>query len=124
MRTLIRERLRRGVRRASTCIADADHARPPAFALGEKIDDPLAMYLSDIFTAPSTWPGLPAVALPCGLDARGLPLSLQLIGRPFAEATCSASAAPSSARPERRLCRPTLGGTAETPAAGAPGAAP
>ncbi len=57
-----------------------------AFALGEKVDDPLAMYLSDIFTTPANLTGLPAVALPSGLDERGLPLSLQLIGRPFEEA--------------------------------------
>jgi aspartyl-tRNA(Asn)/glutamyl-tRNA(Gln) amidotransferase subunit A len=57
----------------------------PAFGIGEKVDDPLAMYLSDIFTAPINLAGLPALALPSGHD-RGLPLSLQLIGRPFAEA--------------------------------------
>jgi aspartyl-tRNA(Asn)/glutamyl-tRNA(Gln) amidotransferase subunit A len=57
----------------------------PAFAIGEKVDDPLAMYLSDIFTAPINLAGLPALALPSGND-QGLPLSLQLIGRPFAEA--------------------------------------
>ena len=58
-----------------------------AWRLGEKVDDPLAMYLSDIFTTPANLAGLPAVAVPSGLDARGLPLSLQIMGRPFAEAT-------------------------------------
>jgi aspartyl-tRNA(Asn)/glutamyl-tRNA(Gln) amidotransferase subunit A len=58
-----------------------------AFRLGEKLDDPLAMYLSDVFTTPASLVGLPAVAVPCGLDAQGLPLSLQLMGRPFEEAT-------------------------------------
>ena len=57
----------------------------PAFALGEKSGDPLAMYLSDIFTTPASLAGLPAVALPCGSDAAGLPLSLQLMAAPFAE---------------------------------------
>jgi aspartyl-tRNA(Asn)/glutamyl-tRNA(Gln) amidotransferase subunit A len=57
-----------------------------AFAIGEKVDDPLEMYLSDIYTAPINLAGLPAVALPSGLDPSGLPLSLQLVGRPFAEA--------------------------------------
>jgi aspartyl-tRNA(Asn)/glutamyl-tRNA(Gln) amidotransferase subunit A len=57
-----------------------------AFAVGEKTDDPLAMYLSDIFTTPASLAGLPAVALPCGSDADGLPLSLQLMAAPFAEA--------------------------------------
>ena len=58
-----------------------------AFGIGEKMDDPLAMYLSDIFTAPASLTGLPAVSVPSGLDGRGLPLSLQLMGRPFEEAT-------------------------------------
>ncbi|HEX9670955.1 MAG TPA: Asp-tRNA(Asn)/Glu-tRNA(Gln) amidotransferase subunit GatA [Thermoanaerobaculia bacterium] len=58
-----------------------------AFALGEKVDDPLAMYLSDIFTTPASLLGLPAVAVPSGADDEGLPLSLQIMGRPFDEAT-------------------------------------
>jgi aspartyl-tRNA(Asn)/glutamyl-tRNA(Gln) amidotransferase subunit A len=57
-----------------------------AFAIGERVDDPLAMYLSDIYTAPVNLAGLPAIALPSGLDPNGLPLSLQLVGKPFAEA--------------------------------------
>ncbi|MFL6259419.1 MAG: Asp-tRNA(Asn)/Glu-tRNA(Gln) amidotransferase subunit GatA [Thermoanaerobaculia bacterium] len=57
-----------------------------AFRLGEKVDDPLAMYLSDIFTTPANLTGLPAVAVPSGTDANGLPLSLQILGRPFGEA--------------------------------------
>jgi aspartyl-tRNA(Asn)/glutamyl-tRNA(Gln) amidotransferase subunit A len=56
-----------------------------AFGLGEKTGDPLAMYLSDIFTTPASLAGLPAVALPCGEDADGLPLSLQLMAAPFEE---------------------------------------
>ncbi|HSS77059.1 MAG TPA: amidase family protein, partial [Thermoanaerobaculia bacterium] len=58
-----------------------------AFRLGEKVDDPLAMYLSDIFTTPASLVGLPTVAVPSGSDDGGLPLSLQIMGRPFAEAT-------------------------------------
>jgi len=58
-----------------------------AFALGEKVDDPLTMYLSDIFTVPANLAGLPGVAVPSGLDDRGLPLSLQLLARPFDEST-------------------------------------
>jgi aspartyl-tRNA(Asn)/glutamyl-tRNA(Gln) amidotransferase subunit A len=64
----------------------------PAFGLGAKTDDPLAMYLSDIFTTPASLAGLPAVALPCGCDASGLPLSLQLMAAPFEEATLLRSA--------------------------------
>jgi aspartyl-tRNA(Asn)/glutamyl-tRNA(Gln) amidotransferase subunit A len=57
-----------------------------AFRLGEKVEDPLAMYLSDIFTVPANLAGLPALAVPMGLDDAGLPLSLQVLGRPFDDA--------------------------------------
>ncbi|NBX91916.1 MAG: Asp-tRNA(Asn)/Glu-tRNA(Gln) amidotransferase subunit GatA [Proteobacteria bacterium] len=56
-----------------------------AFKLGEKTDDPLKMYLSDIFTLPVNLAGLPGVSVPCGLDKKNLPIGLQLIGRPFEE---------------------------------------
>ena len=58
-----------------------------AFALGEKQDDPLAMYLNDVFTVPTSLAGLPGLALPSGLSKNGLPLGLQLIGRAFDEET-------------------------------------
>jgi aspartyl-tRNA(Asn)/glutamyl-tRNA(Gln) amidotransferase subunit A len=58
-----------------------------AFGIGERMDDPLAMYLSDIFTAPASLVGLPAFAVPTGLDDDGLPQSLQIMGRMFDEAT-------------------------------------
>jgi aspartyl-tRNA(Asn)/glutamyl-tRNA(Gln) amidotransferase subunit A len=58
-----------------------------AFAAGEKSDDPLAMYLNDVFTVPSSLTGLPAISVPAGLSADGLPLGLQLIAKPFDEAT-------------------------------------
>lgn len=58
-----------------------------AFGIGDKIDDPLAMYLSDVFTVPVNLAGLPALSVPCGFDSSGLPIGLQLIGRPWDEAT-------------------------------------
>ncbi|WP_018632614.1 Asp-tRNA(Asn)/Glu-tRNA(Gln) amidotransferase subunit GatA [Neomegalonema perideroedes] len=57
----------------------------PAFGLGEKTNDPVAMYLEDVFTVPVNLAGLPAVSLPAGLAQQGTPLGLQLIGRPFDE---------------------------------------
>jgi aspartyl-tRNA(Asn)/glutamyl-tRNA(Gln) amidotransferase subunit A len=57
-----------------------------AFRLGERVDDPLAMYLSDIYTVTANLAGLPAVSVPCGHDADGLPIGLQIIGKPFDEA--------------------------------------
>jgi aspartyl-tRNA(Asn)/glutamyl-tRNA(Gln) amidotransferase subunit A len=56
-----------------------------AFALGEKSADPIAMYLNDVFTVPSSLAGLPAMSVPGGLDAQGLPLGLQIIGRALDE---------------------------------------
>ncbi|MEQ9814282.1 MAG: Asp-tRNA(Asn)/Glu-tRNA(Gln) amidotransferase subunit GatA [Azospirillaceae bacterium] len=58
-----------------------------AFALGDKQDDPVAMYLNDVFTVPANLAGLPGISVPAGLDAQGLPLGLQLIGRAFDEET-------------------------------------
>jgi aspartyl-tRNA(Asn)/glutamyl-tRNA(Gln) amidotransferase subunit A len=59
-----------------------------AFAIGERgRADPIEMYLNDVFTVTVNMAGLPAVSVPAGLDSRGLPLGLQLIGRPFAEET-------------------------------------
>jgi len=57
-----------------------------AFALGAKIDDPLQMYLNDIFTIPAPLAGLPAMSIPCGFDDKGLPVGLQLMGDYFSEA--------------------------------------
>jgi len=57
-----------------------------AFAIGAKTDDPVQMYLNDIFTIPAPLAGLPAMSIPCGFDAKGLPIGLQLQGDYFSEA--------------------------------------
>ena len=59
----------------------------PAFPVGERMDDPVAMYLNDVFTVPSSLAGLPAISVPAGLSGDGPPLGLQLVGRPFDEET-------------------------------------
>jgi aspartyl-tRNA(Asn)/glutamyl-tRNA(Gln) amidotransferase subunit A len=58
-----------------------------AFAMGDKMDDPVAMYLNDVFTVPASLAGLPGVSVPAGLSADGLPLGLQLLGKAFDEET-------------------------------------
>ena len=62
-------------------------APTPAFGIGEKINDPLQMYLSDIFTIPVNLAGTCAMSLPAGFSAGNLPIGMQLIGRPFGEET-------------------------------------
>ncbi|MFP5428941.1 MAG: amidase family protein, partial [Gammaproteobacteria bacterium] len=57
-----------------------------AFKLGEKSDDPVEMYLNDLYTIPANLAGLPGMSLPCGFDAQGLPIGLQLVGNYFSEA--------------------------------------
>lgn len=61
-------------------------APTPAFKLGEKVNDPLAMYLDDIFTVTINLVGVPAISVPCGASSTGLPIGLQLIGNHFDEA--------------------------------------
>ena len=56
-----------------------------AFEIGARAEDPVQMYLGDIFTIPAPLAGLPAVSIPCGFDAAGLPVGLQLMGRHFSE---------------------------------------
>ena len=63
----------------------APTAPSAAFGLGEKSDDPVAMYLNDVFAVPASLAGLPAMSVPAGLDSQGLPLGLQIIGRPLDE---------------------------------------
>jgi aspartyl-tRNA(Asn)/glutamyl-tRNA(Gln) amidotransferase subunit A len=56
-----------------------------AFKIGEKIDDPLAMYLSDVYTVSANLAGIPAISIPCGIDGQGLPIGIQFLGPQFGE---------------------------------------
>jgi aspartyl-tRNA(Asn)/glutamyl-tRNA(Gln) amidotransferase subunit A len=62
-------------------------APTPAFKIGEKADNPLQMYLSDIYTISVNLAGIPAISLPCGFTKKGLPVGLQILAKPFAEET-------------------------------------
>ena len=83
VRTLIRRDFERVF--ADTDVIVTPVAPTTAFRLGEKLADPLQMYLSDIFTISVNLAGLPAIALPCGFDAAGMPIGLQIVGPPFGE---------------------------------------
>jgi len=85
VRTLIRQDFLAAFEQVDALLTPV--APTPAFALGEKVNDPLQMYLSDIYTIPVNLAGTCAMSLPCGFSARGLPIGLQLIGKPFDEAT-------------------------------------
>jgi aspartyl-tRNA(Asn)/glutamyl-tRNA(Gln) amidotransferase subunit A len=82
-RTLIKEDF-------DKAFADVDVIATPtaprtAFKIGEKVNDPLQMYLEDVFTLPANLSGISGVALPCGFDGEGLPIGLQLLGPAFGE---------------------------------------
>jgi aspartyl-tRNA(Asn)/glutamyl-tRNA(Gln) amidotransferase subunit A len=85
VRTLIRRDFDQAF---ETCAVLATPVAPtPAFRLGEKVDDPLTMYLSDIFTISANLAGIPGISVPAGFSADGRPIGLQLLGPPFGETT-------------------------------------
>ncbi|ATB36730.1 aspartyl/glutamyl-tRNA amidotransferase subunit A [Cystobacter fuscus] len=84
VRTLIREDFSRAFTQVDALVTPTSPV--PAFKLGEKVDDPLSMYLMDVCTLPCNLAGLPGLSLPCGFTKAGLPIGLQLMGRPFDEA--------------------------------------
>lgn len=84
VRTLIRNDFMKVFERCAAIITPT--APTTAFRIGEKTDDPLQMYLADIFTVSVNLAGLPALSLPCGFDQMGLPIGLQIVGKPLDEA--------------------------------------
>jgi len=80
----------------------------PAFKLGEKVQDPLQMYLSDIYTISVNLAGLPAISVPAGFSKAGLPIGVQLIGRPFEEETVLRGGHAYEQATEWRLKKPTI----------------
>jgi aspartyl-tRNA(Asn)/glutamyl-tRNA(Gln) amidotransferase subunit A len=83
VRTLIREDFQKAFSQCDVLLMPT--APTPAFKLGEKVDDPLQMYLSDIFTIPCNLAGLPGLSLPCGFSRQGLPIGLQILANHFQE---------------------------------------
>ena len=83
VRTLIKEDFRKAFQRCDAIITPT--APTPAFALGEKVDDPLAMYLNDIYTVTANLAGVPGLSVPCGLSSNRLPIGMQLLGPYWSE---------------------------------------
>ena len=80
----------------------------PAFKLGELIDDPLAMYLQDLYTLSANLAGIPGISLPCGRSSEGLPIGLQLMAAPFEEERLLRAARMYERETEWHLQRPEL----------------
>jgi aspartyl-tRNA(Asn)/glutamyl-tRNA(Gln) amidotransferase subunit A len=96
----------------TTAFANVDAILTPtapsaAFGIGEKMDDPVTMYLNDVFTVPASLAGVPAMSIPAGLNVEGLPLGLQVIGRHFDEETVFAVAA-AIERAAEFIAKPTI----------------
>jgi aspartyl-tRNA(Asn)/glutamyl-tRNA(Gln) amidotransferase subunit A len=85
VRALIRRDFTEAFRQCDALLTPT--APSAAFGQGEKMDDPVTMYLNDVFTVPANMAGIPGLSVPAGLDAQGLPLGLQVLGRPFDEET-------------------------------------
>ena len=83
VRTLIRRDFEDAFKRCDVIVTPT--APTPAFKIGEKVDDPLQMYLSDIFTIPVNLAGIAGISIPCGLSSNRLPIGLQVISGPFEE---------------------------------------
>jgi aspartyl-tRNA(Asn)/glutamyl-tRNA(Gln) amidotransferase subunit A len=85
VRTLIRRDFDQALEKCDVLLAPTTPTT--AFKIGEKVDDPLQMYLADVFTLALSLAGLPGLSVPCGFDADGLPIGLQIMGGAFNEAT-------------------------------------
>ena len=106
VRTLIKRDFEEAFKHCDVIITPT--APTTAFKIGEKIQDPLQMYLSDIYTISANLAGLPAISLPCGFDGDGMPIGLQIIGKPFDEATVLRTAYAYEQGTEWRKKKPTL----------------
>ena len=108
VRTLIRNDFENAFKHCDIILAPV--APTTAFAIGQKIDDPLAMYLSDIFTLSANLAGIPGLSVPCGFSAEGLPVGLQLLGNFFDEQSLLTAAYQFEQATETHLKKPILSG--------------
>ncbi|MFA6321630.1 MAG: Asp-tRNA(Asn)/Glu-tRNA(Gln) amidotransferase subunit GatA [Candidatus Omnitrophota bacterium] len=106
VRTKIREDFDKAFQ-ACDCIVTPT-SPTPAFKIGEKTNDPLSMYLSDIYTIPANLAGLPAISIPCGFSKAGLPIGLQILAKAFDEETMFRTAYTFEQNTEFHKKRPAL----------------
>jgi aspartyl-tRNA(Asn)/glutamyl-tRNA(Gln) amidotransferase subunit A len=83
VRTLMKRDFEEAFKKVDVVVAPT--APTPAFAIGEKVDNPLQMYLSDILTIPVNLAGIPGISIPCGFTRKNLPIGLQFMGKHFDE---------------------------------------
>jgi len=112
-RTLVRRDFLHAFERVDLILMPTSPTVP--FGLGEKVEDPLQMYLADVYTIPVNLAGLPGISIPCGF-ADGLPIGLQLIGRPFDEPTVLRAAHAYEQATQWHVRRPPLDGATKPPA--------
>jgi aspartyl-tRNA(Asn)/glutamyl-tRNA(Gln) amidotransferase subunit A len=106
LRTLFRQDFRQAFLHCDALLTPV--APTPAFRLGERLQDPLQMYLADIFTIPVSLAGLPAISIPCGFTHQELPIGLQIIAPPFQEETLLRTAVMFEAKTAFHTYKPSL----------------
>ncbi|MCD6353567.1 MAG: Asp-tRNA(Asn)/Glu-tRNA(Gln) amidotransferase subunit GatA [Proteobacteria bacterium] len=106
VRTLIKTDFEKAFRKCDVILTPTSPT--PAFKIGEKIADPLQMYLSDVFTIPGNLAGIPAISIPCGFSRSGLPIGLQIMARHFAEGNLFQTAYAYEKSTEWHLKKPNL----------------
>jgi aspartyl-tRNA(Asn)/glutamyl-tRNA(Gln) amidotransferase subunit A len=106
VRALIRQDFVNAFRKADVILCPTSPTA--AFKIGEKANDPLSMYLSDIFTISANLAAVPGISIPCGFTSAKLPIGLQLMGKHFDEAGLLRIAAAYQSRTKHHLARPSL----------------
>lgn len=108
VRTLVQQDYTEAFKKVDVIMAPT--APTPAFKIGEMIADPLQMYLQDVCTVPLNLAGLPGISIPCGKSSKGLPIGLQIIGKPLAEETLIRTAYTYEQSQDYHKQMPELGG--------------
>ena len=106
VRTLIRQDFEAAFERCDVIVTPT--APAPAFKIGERVDDPIQMYLIDIFTIPANLAGNPGISVPCGFSRGGLPIGLQIMTGPFQEGKALHAAYAYEQNTEWHLKKPQL----------------